>query len=203
MTQGKQPKDVCEYLDSLIWDQKKRIDRWLIEYAGAEDSDYVRAVSRDVLVAAVRRARQPGCKLDEMVILEGPQGSGKSGALRILAGDEWFTDNSPLGSSRGLIEATAGKWIVEASELNRLSKGDLAAFKAFLSCSVDVARPAFQKEASRVPRRFVVIGTTVEIDYLTDAGGNRRFWPVRITQFDLERLRADRDQLSRRRASLD
>lgn len=195
MTQGKQPKDVRDYLDSLIWDRKKRIDGWLIEYAGAEDTAYVRAVSRDVLVAAVRRARQPGCKLDDMVVLAGPQGSGKTSALRILACDEWFTASIPLGSSPEIIEATAGKWIVEASELRRMGKGDAAAFKEFLSCREDVARLPYQKEVSRVPRQFVLVGTTTEIDYLSDAPGNRRFRPVRIARFDLDRLRADRDQL--------
>lgn len=194
MSQGK-PKIVREYLDSLVWDRKNRIDRWLIEYAGAEDTAYVRAISRDVLVAAVRRARQPGCKLDAMVVLAGPQGSGKTSALRILASDEWFTASIPLGSSPEIIEATAGKWFVEASELRRMGKGDASAFKEFLSCREDVARLPYQKEVSRVPRQFVIVGTTTEIDYLSDAPGNRRFHPVRITRFDLERLRSDRDQL--------
>lgn len=188
-------KTVRDYLDALVWDEKPRLDRWLIDYAGAEDTAYVRAVARAVLVAAVRRARLPGCKIDAMLILEGPQGIGKSVALRTLAvNEDWFTDNVPAGS-REVIEATAGKWIVELSEISGMGKGDVAALKAFLSAREDVGRPAYQREAVKVPRHFVIVGTTSATEYLQDSTGNRRFWPVRVERFDLERLRADRDQL--------
>lgn len=188
-------RSVRDYLDGLVWDQEPRIERWLIDYAGAPNTPHVRAVSLAVLVAAVRRVRQPGCKLDEMLVLEAPQGSGKSSALRILAvEDDWFGDDLPL-DDRALIEATAGKWIVEAAELRRLGEGDVAALKACLSRPVDEARMAYQHERARVPRRFVIVGTTSETDYLRDTTNNRRFWPVRVQRFDLETLRRDRDQL--------
>jgi RNase adaptor protein for sRNA GlmZ degradation len=197
-------KSVREYLDALVWDQKPRIDRWLIDYAGAADTEYVRAVSRGVLIAAVRRVRQPGCRCGEMLILESPQGTGKTSALRILAvEDAWFADNLPL-DARGILEMTAGKWIVEASELTLLSQEDVKALKACLSRQHDEARLAYQTTVSRVPRQFLIVGTTDVADdrrfcetegYLRDAASNRRFLSVRVQRFDLERLRGDRDQL--------
>jgi predicted P-loop ATPase len=189
---------VREYLSSLAWDQEPRIERWLIDYAGAPDTPYVRAVSRIVLVAACRRIRKPGAKYDEMLILESPQGTNKSSALRALAfNDDWFTDDLPLhGDTRRLMEATAGKWIVEAGELKGMGKSDVAALKACLSRQRDEARLAYGYKSTRVPRQFVLIGSTNETaGYFRDETGNRRFWPVRVLLFDLDKLRADRDQL--------
>lgn len=205
-------KSVTDYLTTLDWDGIPRLDRWLIDCAGAEDTSYVRAVSRAMLVAAVRRARSPGCPFDQLPVLSGPQGSCKSSALRVLAVDDaWFTDDLPLrdADTRRILEATAGKWIVEASELKSLLERDAddeedrelaprrrpAAFKAFLSRTHDEARMAYAREVSRVPRQFMVVGTTCELDYLTEATGNRRILPVTIQHFDLDRLRAMRDQL--------
>jgi hypothetical protein len=189
---------VRDYLKSLAWDQEPRIERWLIDYAGAPDTPYVRAVSRIVLIAACRRIRKPGAKYDEMLILESPQGTDKSSGLRALAANEdWFTDDLPLhGDTRRFMEATAGKWIVEAGELKGMGKSDINTLKACLSRQRDEARMAYGHKNMRVPRQFVIIGTTNETDgYLRDATGNRRFWPVRVQRFDLARLRADRDQL--------
>jgi predicted P-loop ATPase len=142
--------------------------------------------------------RKPGSKYDEMLILESPQGTDKSSGLRALAfNDDWFTDDLPLhGDTRRLMEATAGKWIVEAGELKGMGKSDVAALKACLSRQRDEARMAYGHKSMRVPRQFVIIGTTNETDgYLRDSTGNRRFWPVRVQRFNLEKLRADRDQL--------
>ncbi|HSX22344.1 MAG TPA: VapE domain-containing protein [Gaiellaceae bacterium] len=189
---------VQDYLKSLAWDQEPRIERWLIDYAGAPDTPYVRAVSRIVLVAACRRIRKPGSKYDEMLILESPQGTDKSSGLRALAvNDDWFTDDLPLGSdTRRFIESTVGKWIVEAGELKGMGRSDINALKACLSRQRDEARMAYGHKNHRVARQFVIVGTTNETDgYLRDATGNRRFWPVRVQRFDLARLRADRDQL--------
>jgi predicted P-loop ATPase len=190
-------KSVTDYLNALVWDGVPRLDRWLVDLAGAEDSAYVRAVSRAMLVAAVRRARHPGCRFDQMPVIEGPQGCGKSRALAVLAvEDAWFSDFLPLadGDVRKLIEATHGKWIVEASELAGMSRSDSAALKSFLSRPADEARMAYQRTPTRVPRHFMVVGTTGATDYLRDTG-NRRFWPVRVVRFDLARLAEIRDQL--------
>jgi predicted P-loop ATPase len=216
---------VTDYLAALAWDGTPRLDRWLVDLAGADDTAYVRSASRAMLVAAVRRARHPGCRFDQMPVLAGPQGSCKSSALRLLAvEDAWFTDLVPLTERdmRAVLEATAGKWIVEASELESLlgvktlAEGDdddeeadagdedddeedegpsAAALKAFLSRTHDEARMAYARERSRVPRQFVVVGTTAAEPYLSDSSGNRRIWPIHVAKFDLERLKEIRDQL--------
>lgn len=170
----------------------------------------MRAASRAMLVAAVRRARHPGCRFDQLPIIVGPQGSCKSSALRLLAVDPaWFGDDLPIGDdTRRLMEATAGKWIVEAGELEDLLAREAddeedrehaprrrpAALKAILSRPVDEARMAYQTEHTRVPRPFVIVGTTSATALLEDTG-SRRFWPICIEKFDLDRLAKIRDQL--------
>lgn len=189
---------VRQYLDGLKWDGENRLDKWLIEYAGAKDTPYVRAVSRIVLIAAVRRARHPGAKYDEMLILESPQGTNKSSALRILSvDDDWFSDDLPLNNdTKRFMESTSGKWIVEAGELKGMNRTEVTSLKACLSRQIDEARMSYDRKPTVSARQFVIIGTTNETDgYLRDPTGNRRFWPVRIQQFDLEALRRDRDQL--------
>ncbi|WP_415393708.1 VapE domain-containing protein [Paracoccus sp. SJTW-4] len=188
---------VAEYLAALRWDGVPRIGRWLAEYGGAVDMPYTRAVGELVLVAAVRRVRRPGVKFDEMLVLESPQGTNKSTALKLLAvRDSWFTDDLPLNAeTRRVIEALSGKWIVEAGELKGLKKGGADHLKGFLSRTHDKARMAYDRLEREVPRQCVIIGTTNDSRYLRDTTGNRRFWPVAVSGFDLDALRRDRDQL--------
>lgn len=188
---------VLDYLDSLEWDGVPRIGTWLINYAGAADTPYTRAIGRLVLVAAVRRVRSPGCKFDEMLILESEQGLYKSSALRALAvNDDWFTDDLPLqADSRKQMEAIGGRWIVEASELKGMTKADDAALRSFLSRQTDKARLAYGRAVKVAQRQCVIIGTTNDAEYLKDRTGNRRFWPVKVQKFDFARLVAERDQL--------
>jgi hypothetical protein len=189
---------VRDYLDSLIWDGVPRIDSWLTRYGEAEDSEYVRAVGALVLTAAVRRVRKPGCKFDEIMVLENPeQGTNKSQALQMMAvRKEWFTDSLPLGASaKETIEALSGHWIVEVSELQGMGKAHIEKVKAFASRNTDRARMAYDRTVSDALRQCVIIGTTNNEQYLRDRTGNRRFWPVRVGRFDLEALQRDRDQL--------
>lgn len=188
---------VRDYLGGLKWDGTPRIDRWLSEYGGAADTEYTRAVGRLMLVAAVRRIRRPGCKFDEMVIFESAQGTNKSSALAIMAvRDEWFTDDLPLDrDTKVIIERLAGKWIVEAAELKGSRKAEVEHIKSFLSRRQDKARMAYARMPVEVPRQCIIVGSTNSDQYLRDATGNRRFWPVRVERFDLAALRRDRDQL--------
>lgn len=189
---------VVDYLAGLRWDGVRRIGRWLSSYAGAADSKYTRAVGQIVLVAAVRRARQPGCKFDEMLILEGKQGKNKSTALKILAvRPEWFCDDLPLGAdTKKVMEQIQGVWLIEAPELVGLSKADVNALKSMVARQTDTTRMAYGRKRVARLRRFVMIGTTNQTqDYLRDPTGARRFWPVPIEEFDLELLRRDVDQL--------
>jgi predicted P-loop ATPase len=188
---------VRQYLDGLEWDGKERVGSWLIEYAKAEDNEYVRTVGALVLVAAVRRVRNPGCKFDEMLVLESSQGTGKSTALAILAvRDDWFADDLPLDSdSKVVMERTAGRWLVELAELKGMRRGAVEHVKAMVSRQIDKARPAYGRMAVEQARQCVFFGTTNDGAYLRDMTGNRRFWPVKIGRFDLGALRRDCDQL--------
>ena len=188
---------VCDYLDSLRWDGTPRLDTWLVDFAGAEDSDYVRAVGTLLLIAAVRRVRRPGVKFDELVVFESPQGTNKSSALAALCPDEnWFSDDLPLNSdAQRVIERTKGKWLVEAGELSGMRRGDIEHLKSFLSRQKETARLAYGRTPTTRPRHFVVVGTTNDDKYLRDTTGNRRFWPVRVAGFYLPALRRNRDQL--------
>ena len=189
---------VQDYLDGLpAWDGESRCEEWLIRYGGAPDTPYVRAVSRLVLVAAVRRVRQPGCKFDEMLILESPQGSGKSTAIKALCPNvDWFADNFRLdGDTKKMIEQTLGKWIVEAGELRGMTARDQNDLKAYLSSTHDEARMAYAREPQRLPRQFIIIGTTNDTQYLKDHTGDRRYWPVKIGKFKVDELIVIRDQL--------
>src|SRR5262245_44099697 len=126
---------VCDYLDGLKWDGVKRLDNWLTTYGDAESTKYTQAVGALMLIAAVRRVRQPGCKFDEMLVLESDQGTNRSTALSILAiREEWFHDDLPLNlKGKEVIEALRGRWIIEAAELSGMRKADIEHLKAFLS----------------------------------------------------------------------
>lgn len=189
---------VKEYLETLKWDGVPRIDTWLVTAAGAEDSDYVRAISAILLIAAVRRIREPGCKYDEMVVWESDQGAEKSSAAQALCPDPaWFSDDLRLNlESQQLIEATLGKWIIEASDLAGKRKTEIEQLKAMLSRQVDgPARMAYEHFPVERKRHFILVGTTNSPVYLNDPTGSRRFWPMKIKRFNVRWVRENRDQL--------
>jgi predicted P-loop ATPase len=190
---------VRSYFDQLHWDGTPRLDAWLHIYGGAADTPYVRAIGSLVLIAAVRRVRQPGCKFDELLVLESKQGTLKSSALRALCPDEsWFSDDLPLGvESKEVIERTSGKVIVEASEMVIRREKDTEVLKSFLSRRVDgPVRLAYGRLSTEVPRKFIIIATTNKTrSYLNDPSGARRFWPVVTQRFDIDSLLRDRDQI--------
>ena len=188
---------LLDYLGGLRWDRKPRLDRWLITYAKADDTALNRAIGRKVLIAAVRRARQPGCKFDYILVLEGDQGIGKSTLVLILAGEDSYSDKAIIGcDAREQQESVQGVWLYEVAELQGLTKVEMSWMKTFLSRTHDKARPAFGRTVVDRPRRVLFIGTTNEDTYLRDATGNRRWWPVKLRgRIDLAVLQHDRDQL--------
>lgn len=190
---------IRDYLDGLTWDGTARLDDWLLRHVGAEDSPYVRAVGRKFLISMVARVMQPGCKVDHTLVLSGAQGLGKSTLCHVLAGDEYFTDSMPSITKGDQIEATrhvAGKWLVEMAELAAMFKADAEVLKGFLSRSTDRVRRPFQTRDAPYPRQCVFVGTTNEEQFLQDATGGRRFWPVTVTKrIDMAALSAERDQL--------
>lgn len=196
---GNQKHPVTDYLADLKWDGTPRIETWLKTYGGAADTPYTRAVGRLTLLAAVTRVRRPGCKFDFLLVLESSiQGKNKSSMLRSLCADSsWFSDDLPLDvDAKQLIERTAGKWIIEASELSGMRESRMEHLKSLLSRQVDgPVRLAYAHLPVEVPRQFILVGSTNLHHYLTDVTGNRRFWPVRVSEFDVEGIRRDRDQL--------
>lgn len=184
---------VRDYLDSLQWDGKLRLDSWLITHMGADDNPYTRAVGRITLEAAVRRVRQPGCKFDECLVLVGDEGIGKSSVLRTL-GSPWFSDSLPLGAGpKETVERTVGVWICESAELIGNSPAKVHEIKAFLSRQEDGPfRAAYGHNSIMRPRQFVPIATTNDAVFLHSTTGDRRFWPVKVHYMDTS---LDKDQL--------
>ncbi|EFM10151.1 virulence-associated E family protein [Paenibacillus curdlanolyticus YK9] len=171
--------EVQEWLKSLQWDGVRRLDLLLTDYLGAADSTYTRAVSRKAVVAGVARAMAPGCKYDQMPILAGPQGLGKSTFLRLL-GRSWYSDSLTTFEGKEASELIQGIWLNEVGELNGFSKSETGAIKQFLSRTEDIYREPYGRRTKAYPRRGVFWGTTNDSEFLKDATGNRRFWPVDV-----------------------
>ena len=187
---------VLDYLDGQRWDDVPRIDNWLTAYLGAEPTEFNRQVGRIALIAAVRRARMPGAKFDQILVLESIEGKGKSSAIEILAGEENFSDQTILNvDDRKQQELTEGVWLYEISDLAGIKRAEVEHIKAFASRREDRARPAWGRNVERRKRRCIFIGTTNRDDYLISDTGNRRFWPVKTGRVDLDALRRDRHQL--------
>lgn len=187
---------IREMLDTLKWDGVNRLDRWLTTYLGAEDTLLNAAFGAKTLIAAVRRVREPGTKFDQMLVLEGAQGTGKSSAVGILAGPGNHSDQELLTlDAKAQMEMLDGVWLFEIGEVEGMSRAEVNKIKAFVSRTVDRARMAYARHSVSRPRQVTFIGTTNESKYLRDQTGNRRFWPVKTGCIDLERLKVDRDQL--------
>ena len=183
VTDGRRFNPLRDYILSLPdWDGVERIDRLLICYLGAEDTPYVRAVTRKTLIGAVKRVLEPGCKFDTVLVLDGPPGIGKSTLLRILGGD-WFSDSLSLADTRDktAAEKLQGVWIMEIGEMQGTRKADTDILKGFLSCQVDEYRRAYGRVVEKHPRTSIICGTTNSTTgFLRDTTGNRRFWPVSV-----------------------
>lgn len=170
---------VREYLKPLKWDGIKRIDTLLIDYMGAEDSEYVRLVTRKWICGAVARIFVPGIKFDYMLVLTGPQGIYKSTFFSTLA-KEWFTDSIQDVEGNQAIEKLMNSWIIEFGELQALSRAESNAVKRFITSQEDRTRLAYGKRTSYLKRQCVFAGTTNKHDFLKDDTGDRRYWPVDV-----------------------
>ena len=174
---------VKEYLSSLSWDGKERLDTLLIDYLGAEDTTYVRAVTRKTLVAAVARIYRPGTKFDSILVLNGAQGIGKSTLFSKLGG-RWYSDSLSISDMRDKTapEKLQGYWILELGELAGIKKLDVETVKSFITRVDDKYRQSYGVTVESHPRSCVIVGTTnSDGGFLRDITGNRRFWPVCVT----------------------
>lgn len=191
---------VLKYLDALPqWDGTPRLDTVLIDYLGATDNDYTRAVTRKTFCGAINRVKFPGCQWQYLLVLEGVQGIGKSRFVQTLAKNPtWFRDGLGKDLGKGAAENMAGAWIAELPEgegiVHRENVDDI---KAFLTRAVDTFRPAYGIVSERFPRQCVFIMTTNRDQYLLDETGHRRFWPVRCnaTVVDHAKLEQNIDQI--------
>ena len=175
---------IKDYFKTLPeWDHIHRVETLLIDYLGAADNPYVRAVTRKILCAAVTRIYYPGTKFDTMLVLNGPQGIGKSTLIARL-GMEWFSDSltlSDMNEGKTAPEKLQGYWIHEIGEMAGMKKADLEKVKSFVSRQDDKYRAAFGRRVTSHPRQCVFFGTTnAENGFLRDVTGNRRYWPVTV-----------------------
>lgn len=171
---------VREYLNTLIWDGIPRVDTLLVDYFGAENNVYTREAIYKTLLAAVMRIYQPGTKFDNVLILKGRQGTGKSTFVRILASDEWFSDSLTRFDGKEASELLENKWLIELGELKGLYRKEIEQAKQFFSKTSDQYRAAYARHPEEHPRQCVFIGTTNNETFLTDRTGNRRFWPIEL-----------------------
>jgi predicted P-loop ATPase len=185
---------VREYLKTCVWDKTKRLDTWTNTYLGVPDTPYSRAVGARWMISGVARVERPGCKADCVLVLEGPQGYLKSTVLRVLV-DPWFTDDIGEFGTKDAAQQLAGVWIVELSELDSYTRGDVSRAKSFISRATDRFRPPYGTHPIALPRQSIFGGTVNHNEYLRDEAGGRRFWPLACTKIDIAALTADRDQL--------
>lgn len=169
---------VRDYLNSVkgTWDGTERLDTLFVDYLGAEDSEYTRAITRKALVACVARTYNPGVKFDNMLTLIGKQGIGKSTILRIL-GRSWFTDSFSTVIGKEAVEQILGFWIVEVAELAGLRRAEVEQTKHFISKQKDTFRQAYARRTETHERQCVFFGTTNSVEFLTDME-NRRYWTL-------------------------
>lgn len=170
---------VRDYLESLVWDGIPRAEKVFIDYMGAEDCDYVKTVTRLALTAAVARVFMPGTKYDNVLVLVGPQGCGKSTVIKKLAKD-WFSDSLSTMQGKEAYEQIQGFWIIEIGEMAAMKRYEVETVKQFTSKSEDSYRAAYGHHVETYKRQCIFFGTTNTYEFLKDMTGNRRFWPVDV-----------------------
>lgn len=185
---------VKEYLNPLVWDGTPRLETWTLVYLGAADIPVHRFVGYTWMIGAVKRVYEPGSQFDNVLVLEGKQGIRKSTALATL-GIGWHAESITDVGSKDSLMNLRGKWIVEFSELDAISRVESSRMKQHISSRYDVYRPSYGRRSVTIPRQNVFAASCNPEQYLKDETGARRFWPVVCGKIDLERLRNDVDQL--------
>jgi len=170
---------IRDYLAGLKWDGKERLSNLLIDFLGAENTKYTRAVTTKAFTAAVARVLDPGIKFDHVLTFSGKEGAGKSYLLSKM-GMQWHSDSFGNIHTKEAVEQVQGVWIVEVGELFGFKKAEAEAIKLFLSKREDRFRVAYGRRVEVFPRQCVFFGTTEEDMFLKSVNGNRRFWPVKI-----------------------
>ena len=184
----------CDWVKTLRWDGCDRISDFFTIFFGVEKNPYSEAVSKNFWVAIMARLFNPGCQVDEMVILEGAQGSFKSSALEIIGGRYYSLANGSV-DSKDFMQGLWGRMIVEIAELEGFNRAEERAIKKAITGRSDVFRAPYEREVREHRRSCVLVGTTNEADYLKDHTGARRFWPLKVDYINRDLLKAERNQL--------
>lgn len=182
-----------EWLESLKWDGTERIKHCMSDCFGAHENNYTSEVSQNFWIAMVARVYQPGCKYDNMIVLEGQQGAFKSSALKIIGG-KWFTELHESVQNKDFFVGLQGKLLIEIAELDAFSKAETSKIKQVISNQSDRYRAPYERTAQDHPRQCIFVGSTNESQYLKDATGGRRFWPIATGLIRLDILKEHREQ---------
>jgi len=187
---------VREWLDGLpSWDGHQRLHKWMVDVFGVDKNEYTEKVGQSLLVSAIARVMCPGCKVDEMVVLEGAQGLGKSTCIMELFGAPYYLETAEAPASKDFYVVMQGNWVVEIGEMQSFSKADITQVKMTITRRDDKYRAPYDRHATSHPRQCVFIGTTNTDNYLSDPSGARRFLPVMCRKADTELVRRYRVQL--------
>lgn len=182
------------YLESLQWDGIERLPMFFPDFFGTESNEYITRAGINFWVSMVARVTRPGCKVDNMVVLEGAQGSGKSSALAIIGG-KWFTEAHRSPTDKDFFVELEGKLLVEIGEMDAFSRSEVNKTKQVITCQTDRYRAPYDRRAADHPRRCVFAGTTNRDDWNKDETGARRFWPVDCQEINHANLAISRDVL--------
>lgn len=201
--QGNRRNEPREWLESLSWDSESRIAHFFPAIFGAEDNEYARTVSRNFWVGMVARIYKPGCQLDNMVVLEGPQGNGKTAALRLIAGN-WYAQQPANPYDKDFFLILQGRMIVEIDELDAFGRAEVTKIKSVITTTHDALRAPYERHVIDRPRMGIFVGTTNEKNWVRDQTGARRFWPIDCAakEIDLDTLKNKREQFFAEAVSL-
>ena len=191
---------IRDYLNGLTWDGTPRLERLIIDYIGAEDTELNRVMTRKHFTAAVTRVFKPGCKYDYCLVMTGPEGAGKSTLLNKMGG-QWFNDSITTTEGKEGMDQLRRAWIIEMGELASIKRSDVESIKAYLSKRVDIYRAAYARRTAEHPRQCIFCGTTNEALFLKGDNGNRRFWVIAVDP-TLRKYSAWQDAIDRDRDQL-
>ena len=191
---------IRDYLNGLTWDGTPRLERLIIDYIGAEDTELNRVMTRKHFTAAVTRVFKPGWKYDYCLVMTGPEGAGKSTLLNKMGG-QWFNDSITTTEGKEGMDQLRRAWIIEMGELASIKRSDVESIKAYLSKRVDIYRAAYARRTAEHPRQCIFCGTTNEALFLKGDNGNRRFWIIAVDP-TLRKYTAWQDAIDRDRDQL-
>jgi putative DNA primase/helicase len=192
---------VVEWLESLTWDGTSRIDTWLSDTLEVEHTDYTMSVAKNWLIGMVNRAYVPGCKMDNMPVLEGPQGLRKTSFLEVLGG-EWYKSLPMQFGEKDFLQAIQGAWLIEIPDMTGFSRREHSSIISTITIKTDEYRKSYGRQVESHPRTAVFSATSERDNYLSDTRGRRRYWPLRCKKIHLDVLIAQRDQLFAEAVSL-